>query len=1294
MHNAASPATDSKSSKSGTQSGGVTFGATGKIGSATAYDGTNDYLNFGNIVVPTTGTASVWWKPDETVVSGTARHPILRFYIASPLKIFDLYDYDGILYAGWYNNGVNKRVTWTLSGISSGTWYYVTLAWTNGGNTTLYINGVQKGTATTSPNATFDTSTATNHFGRDNVEYAKMTGDETRFASAARTTDWMITEYNNQNAPATYQTLGGEVSLNTTDIANNLTISAGTLDLNGEGISVGTTFSNDNGTLKMIGDETVTLTNDSTHGTIEYSATSGTRSIKNMTYNNISISGSGGTYTLPGTITVNATLSIASGAIFSLGGQNLTLATLSNNGTFKLQGAETVAITTFDTNSGTVEYVGTSSYSSLILGDSYYGLKLNGSGGSWTLDANLAVAEVLNIAAGTLSAADKTVTLSGSGTPFVVVGTFTKGTSTIEYTGGSATNVSGTNYYNLKVNQAGTTFTAASNISIVNVFTIQAGEFDASSRTLTLYGSGNCFVNSGTFTPSTSSVLYSSNSSANVSPVTYNNLSFGDGGSLYKRAVSVTNSTGSTLTDYQIKVSLTTSNFSFANSTSDGHDLRVKDLDNITDLNYYIESWDQSGQTATVWVKIPSISTSGTTIYFNYGNDALVAQSDASMVFDLYDPFDNLDAWTVTGTTVSVASGVATLDSGSSPKIYRTFSIPQPFIVEAKYQRPSNYRNRMYLTTSAGGIPTGYDYGDFSPSIFWNGFTGTTLSSDTWYTVRWDATTSDYTWKIIDGAGTEVLSRSFGSSISNLTRLEFSGTENTSSDLKLDWVQIRKYASTEPGATVGSETNAAGDWTFTGNATVSGNLTIANGTVLASTYTIGVGGNWSNTATFTPGTSTVTLNGSGVQAITGGNFNNLTVTNASASGVSFADSASVAATFTAVTASSKVTFLSGGTYAFNALNINGQAVGTRVTLTSSTPASAWNLNITEASPVASNVSVRDSNANKDVDATTGGDDATGNTHWLFPAPSNSAPTNDSLTFTNPYSSNVAVADDTTSWTFRALVTDTDGPTNLTTVDIGFANSADSATPYNSLRYRWTEATDTFSEVYDTQTAGTITSTSADSNAVGNQWTLDFKIKFNSSFAATDTQYAVELYAVDDSAATDTDNYVNKFQVTPLFVTLAVDSPTLAFGSLIPGNVLTGTTIVTISTNFGNGYSLAASDGITGSDSTLLHQIDLSTRVTDYTGTITTPTLWTGSGLGICLFAATGKESKWGTGVSESDSNNKYAGVPENATAIHAKTGSPTTDDANSIGYKLVVPITQKTGDYQGDVTYTATGALE
>ncbi len=71
---------------------------------------------------------------------------------------------------------------------------------------------------------------------------------------------------------------------------------------------------------------------------------------------------------------------------------------------------------------------------------------------------------------------------------------------------------------------------------------------------------------------------------------------------------------------------------------------------------------------------------------------------------------------------------------------------------------------------------------------------------------------------------------------------------------------------------------SAGELDLNAATTITGNVTIASGATLASgNVTNTIGGNWSNSGTFTPSTGTVTLNGSGAQTVSASPFNNLTI---------------------------------------------------------------------------------------------------------------------------------------------------------------------------------------------------------------------------------------------------------------------------------------------------------------------------------------------------------------------------------------------------------------------------------
>lgn len=69
----------------------------------------------------------------------------------------------------------------------------------------------------------------------------------------------------------------------------------------------------------------------------------------------------------------------------------------------------------------------------------------------------------------------------------------------------------------------------------------------------------------------------------------------------------------------------------------------------------------------------------------------------------------------------------------------------------------------------------------------------------------------------------------------------------------------------------------------TNSLTVASNVTITAGTLNANNLNLTLGGNWSRTGTFTPGTGTVTFNGTAAQGISGATtFNSVTISNTSA----------------------------------------------------------------------------------------------------------------------------------------------------------------------------------------------------------------------------------------------------------------------------------------------------------------------------------------------------------------------------------------------------------------------------
>jgi len=89
----------------------------------------------------------------------------------------------------------------------------------------------------------------------------------------------------------------------------------------------------------------------------------------------------------------------------------------------------------------------------------------------------------------------------------------------------------------------------------------------------------------------------------------------------YRRSVTLLNSLTETLTNFQVLVTLDSS-FDFSKALADGSDLRVTSSDGITVIPFWIKEWDATGQSASIWVKVPSIPAEGTWIYLYYGNSS------------------------------------------------------------------------------------------------------------------------------------------------------------------------------------------------------------------------------------------------------------------------------------------------------------------------------------------------------------------------------------------------------------------------------------------------------------------------------------------------------------------------------------------------------------------------------------------------------------------------------------------------------------------------------------------------
>ena len=91
----------------------------------------------------------------------------------------------------------------------------------------------------------------------------------------------------------------------------------------------------------------------------------------------------------------------------------------------------------------------------------------------------------------------------------------------------------------------------------------------------------------------------------------------------YRSKVTITNPGSTELSNFQVQVILSTSNFDFTKALSDGRDIRVTSDNGTTLIPFWIESWKDDApdpRQDTIWVKVPVIPTTGTIVYVYYGN--------------------------------------------------------------------------------------------------------------------------------------------------------------------------------------------------------------------------------------------------------------------------------------------------------------------------------------------------------------------------------------------------------------------------------------------------------------------------------------------------------------------------------------------------------------------------------------------------------------------------------------------------------------------------------------------------
>jgi hypothetical protein len=331
----------------------------------------------------------------------------------------------------------------------------------------------------------------------------------------------------------------------------------------------------------------------------------------------------------------------------------------------------------------------------------------------------------------------------------------------------------------------------------------------------------------------------------------------------YRKAVDITNSSGGILTDFQVSISIGTSApISAGKMKSDCSDIRITDL-NGKILSHWIEENNpgcNAAADAKVWVKVPSIPTSGGILYVYYGNPNANNVADGNRVFIYFDDFKdaNISAgkWTATGTGFTVTGGNLyhsnTLEPSALWPTY-TYNSSSSFtdgVIESRMQPTScgySYGkglsarhaddNNEYIT---GLEAWSGNYAHVGKRV--GGYAGWSLiaqnaltcSTSTWYKIKWTLNGTNQT-SIINGVTTSVTDSSLSS---GKVGIEVDNNE-TPTGAYYDYFFVHKYAATEPSTTLsGTEEKSLGPvayWKFdegTGSTAYDSSSNKNNGTFL------------------------------------------------------------------------------------------------------------------------------------------------------------------------------------------------------------------------------------------------------------------------------------------------------------------------------------------------------------------------------------------------------------------------------------------------------------------------------
>ena len=196
----------------------------GKIGSALQFDEVDDAVSIADFDYTQSFTISFWFYLSE--VNGIVYQYMFSHGTFSTQHSTNIYiGEDNVAFAPDQsmlknifqdsNDGTNTSGLDATTAFVNSFWHYYTFVVGNSGGATVYVDGIQRAYLSILGGNGYNPTTNIFLGARSDLNVNRFLGgqmDEFRILNVPRSADWVATEYNNQNSPATYYSVSAQTS--------------------------------------------------------------------------------------------------------------------------------------------------------------------------------------------------------------------------------------------------------------------------------------------------------------------------------------------------------------------------------------------------------------------------------------------------------------------------------------------------------------------------------------------------------------------------------------------------------------------------------------------------------------------------------------------------------------------------------------------------------------------------------------------------------------------------------------------------------------------------------------------------------------------------------------------------------------------------------------------------------------------------------------------------------------------------------------------------------------------------